>query len=328
MDGIRTYADVSRQEPVWKIPNLVQAGTVTIIGGDRGCGKSSLGADWTARMTSGRALPGADPAEPEGVIMISPEDSAECNIGWRLDAAGANGELVYDMTTTAAGDFLAERDLPKATAVVAEAPMGVGMLWIDPLSAATEVSMSSPKVRRVVMKPLMRFAEQTGVAVVVVAHNTKAGVLAGSQELSNCARSVLSLSVDPDDSRLRLLRLTKSNLAMLDSPPVRYRLEGAPPRTRVIYYEGDDAPAPGVPADAPGVEACNPAPQERMMRVMRNNPLPMMRFQRLALESGVPVAEARATADKLVAGGQLVRISANVLALPQEPADMAAVAGS
>lgn len=316
IDDVRTFADVIRQEPLWFIKNLVQAGTVTLIGGPGGMGKSSLGGDWTGRATSGRPLPGMDAAEPTGVIMISPEDSAECSTGWRLDAAGADGKLVYDMSETTAGDFLVERDLSRAMSVVAEAPFGVGLMWIDPLSSATEISLSSPKVRRHVMKPLMRFAEQTGVAVVAVAHTTKAGILGGSKELQNCARSVLLLSEDPDDSRLRLLRLEKSNVAKLDSAPIRYRLEGEPPRTRVIYVDGDESPADGTTPLS--VQACNDGPRERVLRVLGSSPLPVMRLQSIALQAGLPYPEARGVVGQLVSEGMLLKASANVYGINQE----------
>jgi hypothetical protein len=327
-ERVRSYADVDPQEPDMLIPRMAARGTVTIVGGWPGTSKSSLGASLTGLLTTGRPVPGATGRrEPEGVIMVTPEDSAECSMVWRLKEAGADLRLVYDMTETEAGDFLVERDLPRLRRKIAEAAeedCGVAMVWIDPLSGAAETSLQSPKVRPRLMAPLGKFAEDTGTAVFVVQHNRKDGELGGNQELKNAARSVITLTVDPDDDRLRVATLTKSNVAKTGTC-IRYRLEGEPPRTRVIYVDGE--PAATSAAEPTVITASNMSPERQIIVALEtaaSNGTPAMRLQALALCSGVAYPRARTLAPQMAAAGKIRQVASNAYAAVSRPATAAA----
>jgi hypothetical protein len=111
------------------------------------------------------------------------------------------------------------------------------LVVIDPLAAHLSASINSWKdqeVRRA-LAPLHRLAEESGAAVVVVAHLNKGQStdplqrLGGSIGLPAAARSVLLLARDPDDpdgneGGRRVLAQAKSNLGA-PSPSLAFEIE-------------------------------------------------------------------------------------------------------
>jgi hypothetical protein len=213
----------------WLWPGYVAFGALTVFDGDPGLGKSTIAADWAARLTTGRAMPGAERAsEPAAVLLASCEDSASHTIVPRLEAAGADRGRVRllletrDSTGTVRGLQLPDDLLLIEKQLVAD---GAKLLVVDPLMAflgrdrlGRLIDAHRDQSVRMLMSEFKALAERTGAAVVVIRHlNKTAGASAvyrggGSIGITGAARGVLMVGQHPFDSDHRVLAVVKSNL--------------------------------------------------------------------------------------------------------------------
>lgn len=244
------YEDIDPLDPEWLWPGHFARAEVSILAGDGGIGKGFLIADLVARVTRGDPMPGqTEGTRPGHVIMITPEDSPQTSCARRLRAAGAELGMVHDLTETAAGPFEIPGDLPVLRAAIDEIG-DVAMVVIDPLSAVSSVSLSTAsRVRQQLMSPMQRLARDTGIALVVVHHTVKSGAIAGSKTITDAARSVMTVSLDEEDTRIRVLEVTKSNIASRTGGAIRYVVDGEWPATQVTYLP-DSASAVSEGSDA------------------------------------------------------------------------------
>jgi hypothetical protein len=215
----------------WLWPGRIPLGKLTIIDGDPGLGKSVLTLDLAARVSRGLAMPDGSPGRQGGVVLLSAEDGLADTIRPRLDAAGADCERILALDSVLAeGGQGEERRLPVLpldVSYLAAAVKRVGALLVvvDPLTAFLGAEVNAHRdtdIRRALFQ-LVRLAEETGAAVVVIRHLNK---LAGNNPLYRgggsigiigAARSGLLVAKDPDNPNRRILAGTKSNLAKLPS---------------------------------------------------------------------------------------------------------------
>ncbi|MGE0441487.1 MAG: DNA repair protein RadA [Gemmatimonadales bacterium] len=172
-------------------------GSMSLIGGEPGIGKSTLLLQAAARMvTAGRR-----------VLYASGEESAE-QIRLRADrlSEDASGVLV-----------LGETHLETILAATRE--VRADLLVLDSIQTVfTESLESAPgsvgQVRESAAL-LMRFAKELGVSVVVVGHVTKGGALAGPKTLEHIVDTVLYFEGETS-LNYRLLRATKNRFGSVD----------------------------------------------------------------------------------------------------------------
>ena len=182
-------------------------GSMTLIGGEPGIGKSTLLLQAAARLeASGRP-----------VLYASGEESAE-QLRLRADRLGdaAGGVSVIGETRLEA--------VLQATRVV-----GATVLVLDSIQTVyTDALESAPgnvgQVRECAGL-LMRFAKESGIAVIVVGHVTKGGSIAGPKTLEHIVDTVLYFE---GESTLdyRLLRATKNRFGPIDELGVFTMTEG------------------------------------------------------------------------------------------------------
>lgn len=228
-------ARVRRETVQWLEPGRVPLGMVTVLAGIGGLGKSTLTCLWAAQNS--------------GVTLIATaEDSPEATVRPRLEAVGADLELVRFVLVRTEDDLedgiAIPDDVPRLEAIVAET--GAKLVVVDPLVAHLPGHIDSYKdqsVRRA-LAPLYRLAKAQGCAVVTLIHLNKAQGLAplarlsGSGGFGNAARSVLLLDRDPDDEengRRRVLAHIKCNVGP-EMPSLLYEIEP------IILPEKDDEP--------------------------------------------------------------------------------------
>jgi AAA domain len=194
-----SFADIEAVDREWVWQDRIPAGDVTLLAGTGGIGKSFLLADLAARITTGRPMPdGSEPGPVGSVLLASVEDDPGASTIHRLRAAKADLARVHD-----AGDsLLLPGDLPQLRRQVDEIG-DVKLLVIDPLSAVTSVALGSVvTVRTKILKPLQALAKDTGIAIAVIHHLTKSGVIAGSQGLIDGVRCVLMASRDEANDQI------------------------------------------------------------------------------------------------------------------------------
>jgi hypothetical protein len=219
----RTAAEIKLKPTDWLWPERVPMSAITVLAGDPGLGKSLLTISLVAQLTRGD-LSGWFSA----ALMLTAEDSLASVVRPRLEAAGADLDLVHfgaicrDKVET---PILLPDNVKELRALVLA--KRARLVVVDPLMAHLPVQVNSWKDQMVrqALAPLHGLAEETGAAVLVVAHLNKGqGTdplyrLGGSIGIPAAARSVLLLGRDPDDpnGNRRVLAHAKSNLGPLSA---------------------------------------------------------------------------------------------------------------
>ncbi len=221
-----TAASTIKVRPVrWLWQDRVALGTLALLGGREGIGKSTTAYTLTADVTRGR-LPGVFAGQPKAVIVAATEDSWEHTIVPRLMGAGADLELVYrvDVITAAGygGQLILPSDLGALRRRIGE--VDAALLLLDPLMSRLDAKLDTHKDAEVrqALEPLTALADRCGVSVLGLIHVSKAAttdpltMLMASRAFAAVARAVLFVTVDPEDEKVRILGQPKNNLGRSD----------------------------------------------------------------------------------------------------------------
>ena len=225
-DGMVILSEVVAEPVVWIWRHRIPEGEITIIDGDPGIGKSTLGVEIAATISTGRDWCDGSPCPRGPVLLFSAEDNIAKTIRPRLEAAGADLTLVIANKTEVTlpdgvGYISAKVQKYQARAVI-----------IDPFMAFLSGRVNSWKDQdvRSAMRPLQEMAAKHKVAVIIVRHlNKGSGGNAiyrggGSIGIIGAARAGFLVEVDPDDENARILASVKSNLGP-KPPALAFRLE-------------------------------------------------------------------------------------------------------
>lgn len=221
-------SDVEPKETRWLWRQRFPSGRLSLLCGRPGEGKSMMTMDMAARVTTGRPWPDGGDAPMGSVLIITTEDDAAETIRPRLDAHGADATKVrllagvhrigHDGKPTT-GSFTFE-DLKPLQTALASMPDCV-LVIVDPIGSflGGRVDAHRDNEIRGVLAPLSVLAEQSGAAMLLVAHQRKGAadhaddLVLGSRAFTGIARSVLHLLRDPADDARRLLLPGKNNLS-------------------------------------------------------------------------------------------------------------------
>jgi hypothetical protein len=141
-------ADVHPEKVEWLWPGRVPFGMTTVLGGFPGVGKSTVLYDLAARVS----------LEGKAVLIVTAEDHLAAVVRPRLEAAGANLDLVHIVKVPIT--------LPEGTKLLAEAvrDLDVALVTLDPLVAFIGDSINTHRdhhVRRV-LAPWLTSRSQPG----------------------------------------------------------------------------------------------------------------------------------------------------------------------
>jgi DNA repair protein RadA/Sms len=165
-------------------------GSVILLGGDPGIGKSTLLLQVAAAVAASQPVLYASGEESVPQVSLRAQ---------RLGLAGGTLELV------------AETDLAAVLALAGNA--GTALLVIDSIQTvqAGETGGGAGAVSqlRECTAQLVRFAKSTGTAVIIVGHVTKEGTIAGPRLLEHLVDTVLYFESEAG-SRFRIVRATKN----------------------------------------------------------------------------------------------------------------------
>ena len=166
------------------------AGSVSVLGGEPGVGKSTL----VLQMLASAAARGATS------LLIAAEESGE-QVRRRAGRLGAAVEGCYVLATT---------DLDAV--INAAGQLEPSILVVDSIQAVADAACpsqaGSPSQVRECAARLVRYAKSLGVATLLVGHVTKDGGLAGPRTLEHLVDTVLSFDGDRHHA-LRLLSASK-----------------------------------------------------------------------------------------------------------------------
>jgi DNA repair protein RadA/Sms len=171
-------------------------GSVVLIGGDPGIGKSTLLLQALAHLSV--SLP---------VLYVSGEESP-AQVALRARRLGVDGGRVPMLPEIGLERILAGIDARKPAIVVVDS---IQTLYTEQLSSAPG---SVAQVRDCAAQ-LTRIAKQTGVTVVMIGHVTKEGTLAGPRVLEHMVDTVLYFEGDTHSS-YRLVRAFKNRFGAVN----------------------------------------------------------------------------------------------------------------
>jgi hypothetical protein len=217
----------------WLWKERIALGTLCLVGGREGIGKSLFAYSLAAQLTRG-TLQGVYQGQCRAVIIAATEDSWEHTIVPRLMAAGADLSLVYQVhVTTVHGAEVSlslPADLQEFERVVRE--VDAGLILMDPLLSRLSVKIDTHKDAevRTALEPIVAIADKTHASVVGLMHVNKSGstdpltMLMGSRAFTAVARTVLFVMKDPDDPTKCLVANAKNNLGRMDLKSLRFEI--------------------------------------------------------------------------------------------------------
>lgn len=219
----------------WLWEGRIALGTLALLAGREGIGKSTVAYWLAAQMTKG-LLPGAYFRQPRQVLVAASEDSWEHTIVPRLMAAEADLDKVLrvDVSERGVDGYLTlPDDNVDLQALITEER--VALVLLDPLMSRLDAKLDTHKDSEVrqALEPMTAIADRTRSAFLGLIHVNKSangdalnGVM-GSRAFTAVARSVLFAMKNSDDDQLRWLGLPKNNLGRTDLPTLGYRIESA-----------------------------------------------------------------------------------------------------
>jgi DNA repair protein RadA/Sms len=221
------------------------AGSVVLIGGEPGIGKSTL----LLQVAAGVAVGGA-------TVLYATGEESTTQVRLRASRLGLTGGITGDAIRV-----VAETGVGRITDLARD--LRPGLLVVDSIQTVVSEELDGPpgsvgQVREATLR-LMELAKAEGVPVVLVGHVTKDGTLAGPKTLEHLVDVVLAIEGDRTGG-LRLLRAAKNRYGSTEEVGVfemadRGLAEVADP-ARAFLAE-HDAPAPGSVV-APVLEGSRP----------------------------------------------------------------------
>jgi hypothetical protein len=234
-------SDVKLRRVTYLWDQRIPIGAVTLMPGEEGIGKTTVGVRLMADLTNGK-LEGAHMAVPRNVMVISPEDGISDVMGPRFKVAGADMDRVLFAhgvfhPASAETDYgvTLPADLEALSVTVREHE--IAMVWIDSLVTTFPADMKTISYHEVsaALRPLNAFAEQERMAVVAPWHLNKAGGhgsaarMMDSRAFRTATRSVLMVvPVESCEGATEgVVALDKANAGPTRIPALRYRLRSA-----------------------------------------------------------------------------------------------------
>src|SRR6187399_1170346 len=173
-------------------------GSVILIGGDPGIGKSTLLIQVAATLARAK----------QRAVYISGEE-AVAQVRLRAERLGLRDAAVELAVETSVEDIIAtlsEGKIPRLIVIDSIQTMWTGMIDSAP-GTVTQVRGSA--------QALVRFAKKTGAAVILVGHVTKDGQIAGPRVVEHMVDAVLSFEGE-GSHQFRILRAVKNRFGPTD----------------------------------------------------------------------------------------------------------------
>ncbi|MFH6784072.1 MULTISPECIES: DNA repair protein RadA [Methylobacterium] len=217
-------------------------GSVILLGGDPGIGKSTLLMQASAALAK----------RAERVAYISGEEAVG-QVRLRAERLGLANAPVELAAETNVEDIIAtlSQGKPPALAIIDS----IQTMWTETVESApgtvTQVRGSA--------QSLIRFAKTSGTAVILVGHVTKDGQIAGPRVVEHMVDAVASFEGD-QGHHFRILRAVKNRFGPTDEIGVFEMTDGGlaeVPNPSALFLAGRDLAAPGTAVFA-GMEGTRP----------------------------------------------------------------------
>lgn len=204
------------------------AGSVVLVGGDPGIGKSTLLLQAMSAM-----------AAQVPCLYVTGEESL-AQVAGRAQRLGLSVTGIHALAETAVERILDEAVKARPALIVADS---IQTLWSELLTAAPG---SVSQVRESAAR-LVRYAKETGTSVFLVGHVTKEGGIAGPRVLEHMVDAVLYFEGE-SGSRFRVLRAFKNRFGAVNELGVFAMSDKGlkeVPNPSAIFLSGSREPQPG-----------------------------------------------------------------------------------
>ncbi|MDO4390691.1 MAG: DNA repair protein RadA [Clostridia bacterium] len=170
-------------------------GSVTLLGGDPGIGKSTLLMQTAAELTK------------QGTVLYVTGEESASQLKLRAERLGVGGDML----------ILAENDLSAIESEVDRVKPAYIMIDSIQTMFSAECSGANGSISQIreATSLITRMAKRTGAATFIVGHVTKDGAIAGPRILEHMVDTVLYFEGDRQDS-FRLLRSVKNRFGSTD----------------------------------------------------------------------------------------------------------------
>jgi DNA repair protein RadA/Sms len=205
-------------------------GSVTLIGGDPGIGKSTL-------LLQSCVEPAG--AGAGAVLYVSGEESLQ-QIALRARRLGINGEDILVVSAVQIEEIIALTEKLRPVCVIVDS---VQTVFTDSLPSAP----GSVNQLRACTARLVGLAKTTGISVILVGHVTKEGQIAGPRVLEHMVDTVLYFETEAG-SRYRVLRSVKNRFGATNELGVFMMTETGMREVKnpsAIFLSRHDGPLPG-----------------------------------------------------------------------------------
>ncbi|MEM9050822.1 MAG: DNA repair protein RadA [Bacteroidota bacterium] len=181
------------------------SGSLILIAGEPGIGKSTLLLQIALRCKSGK------------VLYVSGEES-KGQIASRASRIGNLNENCFLLTETDPDDIISQAEELNPDFIVIDSVQTLNASWIE--SSPGSIGQIRESTAR-----LMRFAKEEGVTLFLIGHITKDGNIAGPKVLEHMVDAVLIFEGDQNHV-FRLLRCTKNRFGNTNELGI-YKMEGS-----------------------------------------------------------------------------------------------------
>lgn len=233
--GRLTPASAIAIKPIhWVWEGRIASGTLALLAGREGIGKSLFAYQTVADLTNGR-LKGRYFGTSKNVIIVATEDDWERVIVPRLMAAGADLNRVYrfDIDTTQGEEVFMK--LPQDNKELRRAiqDLDAAMVLLDPLISRLDSKLDSHKDAEVRMglEPIAKLAAECDCVILGIIHLNKSSTtdpltaIMGSRAFVAVARATLFVSVDIEDPTLRMVSVPKNNYGDSNLPSLLFTIK-------------------------------------------------------------------------------------------------------
>ncbi len=270
--------NVVQKDIEFLIDPYLPKGSLSIIDGDPGVGKSYLTTHLAAAVTLGRQWAGLEIEKPQNVLFMSVEDDADRVLLPRLSKHKANVSMIDYM---AKAFYLNQDGADRLGRKLSKKKYG--LVIIDPVTAflPSEADMYRANEVRGFLMPLAEIAREYNTAILLIRHLRKAdtdnaihrGI--GSIDFMATVRSAMIFSKSPDNPHERLLAHAKASYTALGKTQSFLMSGGEGGRIARLKWNGENE----ISADAL-LKAQNQKPQkiesakEFLMQILENGPVP------------------------------------------------------
>ncbi|XP_075663974.1 uncharacterized protein LOC142633616 [Castanea sativa] len=177
-------------------------GSLVLVGGDPGVGKSTLLLQIAAMIAERNDL-----GQPAPVVYVSGEESVE-QIGNRADCLSIGADEIFLYSNTEIEDILGKSQPLSPRVIIVDS---IQTVYLEGVAG----SAGGPAQVKECTSALLRFAQKTNIPILLIGHVTKSGDLAGPHVLEHIVDVVLYMEGEKYSS-YRLLRSLKNRFGSTD----------------------------------------------------------------------------------------------------------------